>query len=59
MSPWRSKGYLKINGNTLTHKLTTWTDTELISRLTKVDMVLSNEDNSLSVIIEADYLLEA
>jgi len=53
---WRSKGYLKINGNSVTHKLTTFNDKELIDKLIPVQLQIYNED--LSLIINTDYLLE-
>ena len=57
--PWRAKGYFKINGNTIQHKLTTFGDTETISQLTPVVLEISDDTKNLSVNIKADYLLES
>ena len=56
MPAWRAKGYLRIVGNTITHKLTTFSDSDLIDKLTPVQLEVYNDN--LSVTINTDYLLE-
>lgn len=53
---WRAKGYFKIQGNTLTPKLTTFSDAELIQKLIPASVSLSNGINTVRV--QTDYLLE-
>lgn len=59
MPPWRAKGYLKINGNTVCHKLVSFNDAETINKLTPINMVITDDSGNLSVTIKADYLLES
>jgi hypothetical protein len=59
ISPWRAKGYLKINGNEIHHKLLTFGDTETIGRLIPVQIEISDESSDAKVVINADYLLES
>lgn len=59
ISPWRAKGYFKINGNELQYKLTSFNDIELIAQLTPVKLVITNEEKNTIVIISTDYLLES
>lgn len=53
---WRAKGYFKIQGNTVTPKLTTFNDSELIEKLHIAQVSVSNGINT--VIVQTDYLLE-
>lgn len=57
MPAWRGKGYMKISGNEITYKLTTFGDTELLNQLIPVKVEVYNEE--LSVMINSDYLLES
>lgn len=41
MCPWRSKGYLQINGNSVCAKLTTFNNKEIISQLYDTEVTLS------------------
>jgi hypothetical protein len=59
ISPWRAKGYLKINGNEIHHKVTSFNDKDTNERLTPIKMEIYNEEQNLSVIINTDYLLES
>lgn len=59
MPPWRAKGYLRIAGNDIHHKITTYGDIDTISQLTSVKMELSDDETNLSLIVNADYLLES
>ena len=57
--PWRAKGYLRINGNDIKYKLASFSDNETISRLTPVNVTITNNQGLNEVIIKADYLLES
>lgn len=52
---WRAKGYLKITGNDVCNKITSFSDSELISQLHPAVINLSDDSNTVS--IKADYLL--
>lgn len=57
ISPWRGKGYLKINNqNDIKMKVTSFGNKELIEDLVQEVVTLTNGDYSVSV--EADYLLD-
>lgn len=55
--PWRAKGYLKLTGNDVQCKLTSFNDTELIQNLIPVQATLINEDQKIQTFINTDYLL--
>lgn len=55
MSPWRSRGYLRIVGNDILPKLTTFNDKELIDEL--IPSVTTLQEMGTEVLVRTDYLL--
>lgn len=55
ISPWRAKGYLEINGNEISTKITSFNNTNIIEQLIPGVIEVSNDDYKVSV--QTDYTL--
>lgn len=56
MPPWRAKGYLKISGNDISSKITSFQDVDILNEL--IPSVIKLYNNDYFVDVKVDYFIE-